>query len=160
MPDDISVSELDQRLQTERANQAAVAAKLNAIDQKLASEATRPAAARQKLNAASQLVESLSADLKAPAPADESALSTEARRWLLKTQLSSVNSEIRMLDQELLSQSARIELDRAQRSKSARSQRRIEGRIQALEELLTARRRSENQQSKITRPNLIRTSRN
>ena len=141
-----SAREIEQRLQLERANQAAVAANLGNFDQRLAVQANRPAIVRQRLVAASQLTDELAASLRLSSPPDELALLTEARRWSLSTQGAATTAEIRMLDQELLSQGMRIDLLRAQRDSAARSLGRIEIRVTMLEELLTGQRRSETEQ--------------
>jgi potassium efflux system protein len=141
-----SAREIEQRLQLERANQAAVAAKLANIDQQLAAQANRPAAVRQRLVDASRLNDKLSADLQLVPPSDEPALVSEARRWSLTTQAAATTAEIRMLDQELLSQGVRVDLLRAQRDEAVRSLGRIETRVTMLEELLAGQRRSETEQ--------------
>lgn len=143
---DVSAREIEQRLQLERANQAAVEARVNNIEQQGAAAANRPAAVRQRLVEVRQLSDQLAADLALQAPAEELPLLAEARRWSLQAQVAALNAENRMLDQELLSQSARIDLLRAQRDSSTRSLGRIETRVKMLEELLVDRRRSETEQ--------------
>ena len=146
LDDDAAARTIEQRLQLERANQAAVAAKIGNLDQQLAAQANRPAIVRQRLVEASQLTEKLATDLQISPPPDELALLTEARRWSLSTQAAATNAEIRMLDQELLTQGVRFDLVRAQRDSSARSLGRIEPRLTMLEELLAGQRRSETEQ--------------
>lgn len=146
LADDASAREIEPRLQTERANQVAVSAKLAGLEQQLAAEANRPQIVRRRLLDASELAGKLAGDLKLRAPPDELPLLTEARRWVLSTQAAAANAEIRMLDQELLSQSMRVELLQAQRDKSVRSLGRIEARVVLFEQLLADRRRSETAQ--------------
>jgi len=146
LADDVSAREVEQSLQKERANQAAVSANLAGLEQQLAAEANRPQIVRQRLLDASQLTERLAGELKLPPPPDQSTLLTEARRWVLSTQAAAANAEIRMLDQELISQSMRIELLQAQRDRTARSLGRIEARVLLLEKLLAGQRRSETEQ--------------
>ncbi len=145
-PDDTSAREIDQHLQKERANQAAVSAKLAGLEQQLTAEANRPQILRQRLQETSLLVEKLAGDLKHSPPPDQLPRITEARRWVLSAQASAANAEIRMLDQELLSRSMRIELLQAQRDMTARTLGRIEERVLLLEELLLDQRRSETEQ--------------
>ena len=144
--EDASAQQIEQRLQQERANQAAVGAQLGKLEQQIAAEANRPGIVRQRLIEASQLTEELAGSLRLPPPPDETALLTEARRWVLAAQNAAVNAEIRMLDQELLSQLARVELSRVQRDARVRSLRRIDTRVTMLEELLSSQRRSEAEQ--------------
>jgi len=146
LADDAAAREIEQRLQLERANQAAVAAKLGNLDQQLAAQSNRPAIVRQRLVEASQLTDKLAADLQLTPPADELALVTEARRWSLSTLAAATTAEIGMLDQELLSQGMRVDLLRAQRDSAARSLGRIEIRLAMLEELLAGQRRTETEQ--------------
>ena len=116
LDDDAAARTIEQRLQLERANQAAVAAKIGNLDQQLAAQANRPAIVRQRLVEASQLTEKLATDLQISPPPDELALLTEARRWSLSTQAAATNAEIRMLDQELLTQGVSFDIVRAQRA--------------------------------------------
>ena len=146
LADDASAREIDQHLQKERANQAAVSAKLAGLEQQLAAETSRPQIVRQRLLETSSLTEKLAGDLQLSPPPDQLPQLTEARRWVLSTQAFAANVEIRMLDQELLSQSMRIELLQAQRDLAARSLGRIDGRVLLLEQLLSDQRRSETEQ--------------
>lgn len=146
LADDASAQEIEQRLQLERANQAAVAAKLANLEQQLAAQTNRPEEVRRRLVDARQLTDKLAADIQLPPPPDEPALLAEARRWSLLAQAAATTAEIRMLDQELLSQGARIDLLRAERDSATRSIGRIETRIAMLVELLAGQRRSETEQ--------------
>jgi potassium efflux system protein len=141
--EDASAQQIEQRLQRERANQAAVAAQLGSLEQQLAAQVNRPDIVRQRLVEASHLTDNLASDLSLLPPPGESTLVAEARRWVLSTQAAAVNAEIRMLDQELLSQPIRIELWRAQRDSETRTLNRINKRLAMLEELLSSQRRSE-----------------
>ncbi|MGW8369513.1 MAG: mechanosensitive ion channel domain-containing protein, partial [Gammaproteobacteria bacterium] len=58
-------------------------------------------------------------------------------------QAAAVSAEIKALDQELLSQPMRIQLLQAQRDRSARSLKRLDTRVELLEEALAKRRSSE-----------------
>ena len=59
--------------------------------------------------------------LKLPAPADEGPEKTEARRWELETRYEALSAEIKMLDQELLSQPARVDLLRPSVTRRSRA---------------------------------------
>jgi potassium efflux system protein len=139
--------EIEQRLLKEKANQAAVAAKLKELDEQLAYEADRPNAVREALSEANQRKEALASELKVPAPQDEAALLTEARGWLLQSEDLVLTTRLQKLDQELLSQPMRIELLKAQREKAALSLDRIDVRIQLLEEMLGGKRLAEAEQA-------------
>jgi len=138
--------EIKQVLLEERANLAAVADKLADLEKQLASEAERPAAVRKRLTEAKQLQEEAASKVKRPSPADESAALSEARRWMLEAQALALSAEVRMLDQELLSQPVRVELLRAKRDEAALSAERIGERVKRLEELVLERRRADMEQ--------------
>ncbi len=138
-----SASVIEQLLNQEKANRAAVDAKLNDLETRLKTEANRPAEIRQRLIEARDQTGTIADQLNTPAPAAESARDTEARRWVLQTQAAAVSAEIQALDQELLSQPMRIELLQAQRDRSSRSLNRMDTRVQLLEKALAKRRQSE-----------------
>ncbi len=140
---DASSREIDQALQIELANQAAVSAKLTTLDQQQAAETGRPGIVRKRLTEASQLINKLADDINIPSTPGESPSLTQARRWALNSRSAAVRAEIRMLDQELLSQAARIDLLRAQSDDTVRRLRRIDKRVAILDELIKNKRRSE-----------------
>jgi len=138
--------EIESRLQTERANQAAVAATLNSLEQQLAAESRRSRVVRERLLEASKLVDKLAIDLQSSIAPDQSPLVREAQRWVLVAQTTAINAEIRMLDQELLSQPGRLSLMQAQRDSSTQTLTRMDKRVQLLEEMLNSQRRRETEQ--------------
>ncbi len=135
--------EVEQQLLTEKANLAAVEAKLADLNEQLKAQADRPTAARQRLTEANERKEALTDELKQPAPEGELPALTEAMRWSLETEGLALRSEIKMLDQELLSQPMRIDLLKAQRDKVTRSVENVGELVQLLEDLLNQRRRAE-----------------
>ncbi|MDH3642478.1 MAG: mechanosensitive ion channel, partial [Gammaproteobacteria bacterium] len=78
---------------------------------------------------------------------EQTAQLAEAGRWAAQTRLESLQTEIAMLDQELLSYTVRNDLLRAQRDESALSLSRINERVDALREIITERRRLENERA-------------
>ncbi|MBW2390448.1 MAG: hypothetical protein JRG89_18755, partial [Deltaproteobacteria bacterium] len=143
LPKEASASVIQESLQQERANQAAVAAKLKGFEHQLAVEANRPGVARQRLVEASQLGDKLANEMQSPARPDEAALVSEARRWSLDSQAKAVAAEIRMLDEELRSRPVRLKLLKARRNATSHSLTRIVTRVALLEERLAVQRRSE-----------------
>ncbi len=135
-------SEIEQQLLVEKANQAAVEAKLNDIKQQIESQMDRPSKARKQLTEAKQLQKDLNVELNAPPPAGERAELTEARQWLVRANMDAVRSKILMLDQELLSQPMRLELLKAQRELSVQSVDNISKRVVLLEKLLNEKRKT------------------
>ena len=146
--EDTSLEEVEQKLLNEKANQAAVEAKLSELKKQLANEADRPNTARQQLTEAKQAQEKLSAELKKPAPAGELPLLTEARNWSQKSEMRVLSNQISMLDQELLSQPMRIDLLKAERDTAERSLERIKARIKLLEDLVAEKRRTDAERAK------------
>jgi potassium efflux system protein len=147
--EDTPVAKVEQELLNEKANQAAVDAKLDELEKQLAMEAERPAAIRQRLSEARQSHEQSDSQLKQATPAGELPFLTEARQWSLTAQLRALSTELKMLDQELLSQPMRIELMQAQRDRTERSHNRLATRLSMLEELLGQQRRKEAEQAKL-----------
>ena len=113
--------ELESLLQKEKADLAAADARRADFAKRLDDEANRPAQVRQRLAEAKTERDEVPTQLKPPAPADAGPEQTEARRWELETRYEALSAEIKMLDQELLSQPARVELLEAKRDKALAS---------------------------------------
>ncbi|MEA2092970.1 MAG: mechanosensitive ion channel, partial [Pseudomonadota bacterium] len=146
--DDTPLPEVEQELLKQKADSAAVEAKLNGLEGQLAIEKERPNAIRKRLTEAKQRQEEIIAAVKLPAPADESASLTEAKRWALQSEGMALMAEINALDQELLSQPARIQLLDAQRDQTAASLKRIRTRVQMIDTLLSRRRLADAEQAR------------
>jgi len=141
------LTEIEQHLLKEKANQAAIEAKLSELEQRLSDEAERPNIARQRLTEARQLQEKLNAELDQQASSGEAPELIEARRWSLLSQRKALSAEIKMLDQELLSRPMRIELLKAQIEQTERSNMRTREKVSRLDKILTQRRRAEAEQA-------------
>ena len=140
--------QLEQLLQKEKADLAAVDARRADAEKRLEEEARRPVLIRERLTQAKQEQEAVALQLKLPAPADEGPTTVEAKRWELETRYQALSTEIQMLDQELLSQPVRVDLLKAQRDKATASVTWIGRRIKRLEELVTRKRQDEADQAK------------
>ena len=134
--------ELDRRLQEEFADLAAVEARLTDLDDRQENESQRLTQARERIAAARLLVADMATQSGRLATA-EIPLLTEASRWSSETRLEELRSEIEMLDQELLSQPARVRLLRARRDDVALSVIRIAQRVGVLRSVVNDRRRSD-----------------
>jgi potassium efflux system protein len=146
--DQTPLTEIEQELIKEKANRFAVEAKLAEIEKQLQYEADRPTVASRLLTEAKQRQEAIDAELKLPTPADVSPDMASARGWLLESENMKIRSEILMLDQELLSQSMRIELLNALRDRATHSLERMGNRIPLLENMISERRLAEAEQAK------------
>jgi potassium efflux system protein len=140
--------QIEQLLQKEKADLAAVDAKRSDLERRLEGEAGRPAWIRQRLTEAKLQQEEVATQLKLPSPADEGPATSEARRWALETGLYSLSSEIKMLDQELLSQPARVDLLKAKREQAAAGVQWVGKRVKTLEELVNLKHQEEAEQAK------------
>ncbi|NEV65270.1 mechanosensitive ion channel protein MscS, partial [Thiorhodococcus minor] len=144
--EDLRLADLERRLQTERADLAAVKARHDDMKGRLTSEERRPQVVRQRLVEANAARETVSAALQSDAPAEGLSGQSvprlaQARRWELETRYLALSAEIKMLDQELLSRAARLDLLEAKRDKDAASIDWIAARVAALEARTLAQRR-------------------
>ena len=140
---DTSFEEIEQELLQEKANLAAVKAKRADLIAQLESSRERPTAIPEQLADAKQAREDLESKQKSPAPTDELAWITEARRWSQATRIAALRSEINMLDQELLTLPFRVGLLEVQRDQLARTVKRATVRIELLEKYSNQQRRAE-----------------
>jgi potassium efflux system protein len=140
--------QIEQRLQKEKADLAAVDARRKDFETRLEEEAERPARIRQRLVEASKQHEELSDQLSLPPLADAGPATAEARRLALQTRLKALSAEIKMLDQELLSQPMRVDLLEAERDKAAASVKWVGERVKVLDELVNRRRQQEAEQAR------------
>ena len=109
-------AEMEQLLFTEKANLAAVKAKLSDLEQQLTLAAVRPNAVRQQLIETRRNQEDITSQLLQPIAKEEQPLLVEAMQWKLGTRRLALRTEIGMLDQELLSLPMRIDLLEAGRA--------------------------------------------
>jgi potassium efflux system protein len=135
------------KLDEELANLAAVEANLKIVGAEIASQAQRPTEIRARITAARSLMDGLtthSADTRAPGATSQLA---EAAAWAAETQLEALQTEIVMLDQELLSSAARRDLLNALRDEATQNVDRISQRIVTLREAISERRRLEGERT-------------
>ncbi len=142
------LAEVEQLLLNEKANQAAVDAKLSELEKQLSLQAKRPTAIRERITAARQSQAQLDNQAQKATPTDELPLLTEARQWNITAQSRALSAELKMLDQELLSHPMRIELMQAQRDRTERSLNRLTQRVGLLEELAARLRRGDAERAK------------
>ncbi|MEE4378387.1 MAG: mechanosensitive ion channel domain-containing protein [Candidatus Competibacteraceae bacterium] len=144
--ENLTLTDLERRLQEERADLAAVKARHDDMKARLASQQRRPTVIRQRLVEAAAEREAVSAALSSDAPEDGSSRRqgpklAEAQRWELETRYRALSTEIKMLDQELLSRAVRLDLLEAKRDRYVASIDWIAARVTALEERTLAQRR-------------------
>ncbi len=137
---------LEQDLESELANLSAIEAKLSALEADVETETQRPAQVRERIAAARRLVEETAGAAASRHPAEQGPFMTEAERWYAETRIEALRSEIAMLDEELLTSGARIELLQAQRDEMRQTARRAALRVEALRTAVNERRRDQVEQ--------------
>ena len=145
---DSSFDLIEAELLQEKANLAAVQAKLSDLQAQLDTSNSRPFVVQQQLLQAKQDKEGLEENFKQQETAAKTSDAGEVNRWFLTTRITALRSEISMLDQELLSMPMRVELLEAQRDRAARSVKRIAMRVRMLEQLSSDQGHVEAQQAR------------
>ncbi len=135
--------ELEQQLLGEKANLSALSDRLTELEEVLESQSQRSTQARERLTEVKKRSTDNADELLASAPEGELPLLSEARRWALEHEALALNTEIQMLDQELLSQPMRIELLNAQRDTTTLKVRRLSETVGSIETLMVERRGAE-----------------
>ncbi|MDH3714063.1 MAG: mechanosensitive ion channel [Gammaproteobacteria bacterium] len=135
--------ELEQQLLIEKANLAALKAKLSELDELLEFQTPNANQAREGLTEAKTRLAVVVDELKVPAREDESAQMTEARRWSLENEAKALSARIQRLDQQLLSQPMRFELLQVQSDKAAFEHKRLSERVGVLQSIVVERRRAD-----------------
>lgn len=142
----ISLSDLEQKLNSELANQAAVAAKNNNLNQNLIKETESSPGIRKRLIEANQTLEQSVADSKLP-PEGKTAEEKKIRQWELDAHIEVLRSEIKKLDQQLLSQSLRLKLLKLKKAKSDLDLKFIQFNVEQLKQQVDLKRSSEIKQT-------------
>jgi len=147
--DSASLPDLEAFLQQDKGDLALTEKLLADLSKRLDEAAARSAAIRQRLQAAeAEQTENL-AQRQLVAASGETSAETQARRWALETHAEALAAEIDMLNQELLSQPARVALLEAKRDKAAQDAGAIGRRIAQLEERITQRRQADAERAKV-----------
>jgi potassium efflux system protein len=136
-----SLQQLTRMLDEEVANLTAVEAKLAVLEARLLAAAQRPTDARARIAAARSLMEDLAAKSSDRSALTETPQTAEAARWAVEIRLEALRTEIEMLDEELLSHSARNDLLTAQKDEATHGVGRIRQRIEVLRTAVGERRR-------------------
>ena len=147
---DESLEKLESLLLKEKADLAAVDANLTKTKESLIFESQRPQAIRQQLIDANHTATGIAKALQQPTVIpDETPAITEARRWARESEAEKLDKKIEMLDQELLSQSMRIELIKAEIEKAEHSVYFVNARVDQLEQIVNDRRQAKASQVQV-----------
>lgn len=143
-----SLEQVEQQLQKEQADLAAVDARRADFGTRLSDEVSRPLLVRKRLAAGQQKIEEIAVALQAQPAVEQNAALAEAQRWALETRKAALSSEIHMLNQELISQSVRVKLLKARQEQAALKVDRIGARVKRLNELVNEKRKLDAEQAK------------
>lgn len=132
--DGLTLPRIEQLLQKEKADLAAVEAKLAEFQTQVDRDRERPSLIRLRLNEAKAEKGNLETELSLVPEGVENDPTAQARRWSLLSGIEQMRSEIVMLDQELLSQPMRLDLLRAQRDRAEYGLGVLKERVAALEQ--------------------------
>ncbi|MCB1967602.1 MAG: mechanosensitive ion channel, partial [Candidatus Accumulibacter sp.] len=145
---DAPLEQIERQLDKEKVDLAAVTARGSDFERRVTYQQNRPATISRRLAEARQQQEEIVAALGAQSRAGEGPVLSQARRWILETGYAALSNEIRMLDQELLSQRVRLGLLEAKRDQEAASADWISARIALLSELVNRKRQLVTEQAR------------
>ena len=134
------LAELEQELATKLAKMAAAEARLAELESQVAAQADRPAKARARINELRSGMDELAAIIESPPPPGEPAMLTDARKLAAQLKLDARTEELNTLDQEIVSNNARLELTRAQRDIATRTLANLRRELEVLQGAVNAKR--------------------
>ncbi|MCW8928937.1 MAG: mechanosensitive ion channel [Gammaproteobacteria bacterium] len=138
----VSLSDLEQKLSTESANLAAIEANNANYTQILSSEADSAPDIRKRLIETNQILEQLIEDKKLTSSGVTSE-QIKAEKWLVESHIEAIKSEIKMLDQQLLTQPMRLKLLNLTKEHSDYKLRNIRLQVRFIEQQVDLKRSSE-----------------
>lgn len=141
--ENMTLPELVQQQEKEKADLSAVEAKLSDMNNRLVTQNTRPAIARERLIELKRRLDEGFITPKLLPLEGKSALMRQAEEWVQETQTFALSSEINMLDQELLSHKERIQVLKLKRDVAESKVRNVTIRVRLMDELLNKRRLAE-----------------
>jgi len=134
------LSELEQELATKSAEIASAETRLADLETQIATQADRPTKARERINALRGGMDELAATIDAPPPPGEPAMLTDARKLAAELKLAARTAELNKLDQEIVSNNARLELARVQRDIADRTLTNLGRELDVLQSAVNAKR--------------------
>jgi potassium efflux system protein len=140
--------QIELQLKKAEADLAAANARRSDLGRQLAYHQNRPAAISQRLAAGQEQQETIAAALQAELAGDEGLSLIQARRWAMETRYLALSTEIKALDQELVSLPMRLELLAAKQDEEAANAVRLGKQAEALKALVNANREAEAHEAK------------
>jgi len=138
--DNTPLADLERVLATKLAEVAATEAKLAELESQVSTQTERPAKARKRINELRGGMDAISAVIGSEPPPGELAIVTDARKLAAELKLDARTAELNRLDQEIVSNSVRLELLRAQRDMAARSLASLRREVEVLQTAVNAKR--------------------
>jgi potassium efflux system protein len=145
-PDSLGIDErtpladLEQALATKLAEVAASEARLAELESQESTQAERPAKARERINELRGGMDAISAAIDSAPPPGTLAIVTDARKLAAELKLDARTAELNRLDQEIVSNSVRLELTRAQRDMAVRTLASLRREVEVLQAAVNAKR--------------------
>ena len=134
------LADLEQALATKLAEVAAAEARLAELESQESTQAERPAKARARINELRSGMDAISAVVNSAPPPGELAIVTDARKLAAELKLDARTAELNRLDQEIVSNSVRLELTRAQRDMTERTLASLRREVEVLQAAVNAKR--------------------
>ena len=138
--EEMTLQELVQQQEKEKADLSAVEAKLSDIDNRIVIQNTRPAIARERLIELKRRVDATIIASKPSSLEGNAALVSQAEEWVDETKTFALSSEIKMLDQELLSHQGRMQVLKLKQDVAESKVRNVTTRVRLMDDLLNERR--------------------
>ncbi|WP_309498164.1 mechanosensitive ion channel domain-containing protein [Sulfurovum sp.] len=138
--EETTLPELVQQQEKEKADLSAVEAKLSDLNNQIVIQNTRPTIARERLIELKRRVDATITPAKPSGLEGDVALMTQAEEWVQETQTFMLSSEIKMLDQELLSHQGRMKLLKLQQDVAESKVKNVTERVRFMDDLLNKRR--------------------
>ena len=134
------LTDLEQALATKLAEITAAEARLADLESQIAAQTERPAKARARINELRAGMDELAAMIASQPPPGEPEMLTDARKLAAQLKMEARTAELNRLDQEIVSNSARLELARAQRDIAARTLGNLRRQLEVLQSAVNAKR--------------------
>lgn len=138
-----TLPELAQQQEQEKADLSTVEAKLSDLNNQLFTQSTRPNIVRERLVELKSQLDAIITKPKSVVMEGKSASIAQAEAWVQETQTFALSSEIKMLDQELLSYSERMQVLKAKQDLAESKVKYVTTRVQLMNDLLNKRRLAE-----------------
>lgn len=143
VPEGATMKDVEQLFLKAKANFTALESKVATLTNQLNGPIERSAKATQRLAEVKKSEEELLAPFKASSLVDEPPQVIEARQWLRQSQLKALQSETKMINQELVCMPVLLELANAQREEAVSQQERARSLTQRLEAKVNQKRQVE-----------------